>query len=173
MTEAMLIAKSNFDLNNLFRAGSQVLHRLLTKAIDRASPEPGEAVKAISAIQEFALDYASGTVVENTRNADFELFFLHYTFMCRASEGVCQEIRDRTKLDVCQAEGGDLFLVAGTLAEWKRAVAICCSEKALQHTRLLFDKILLHFEREGVGQVWFDYKKKMLPDKTFLLTYDP
>jgi len=62
-----------------------------------------------------------------------------------------------------------LAIASGTLLDWHTAVIACCSPTTSRELRGLFDTILLHFEKMGLGQVWTKYSKHSVPDKTFVL----
>jgi len=157
MAEAVLIGRPKIDFDNLFRISSQALGWTITTEIDNSLPL-SEAAKLISALTEFSDGQP--------------LFFLHYGFLCHANKDTAIKVREWTKLDITSndsVDGNIIFFAAGTVDVWKQAVEACCSNLATFELRLLFDKILLLFEREGLGSIWFGQRKVMLQDKTFLL----
>ena len=171
MVEALLVIRPAVDLNTVFRAANQALGRTLTKAIDRSAVPLSDDAKFISALSAFSL-YEPTNAVDHIRQSNHELFFLHYTFLCYADADTGFKLREWTKLDTTShfaLDGGVVFFASGSLAEWKRASIECCSAKATFNLRLLFDKIILQLEAQGVADIWFEQRKKMLKDQTFLL----
>lgn len=157
MVEATLISSPRIDFGNLFLIASQTLGRKINGEIDSSPRTLSDPEKFIVALESF-----SGCPT----GADF---FLHYVFICYADKDTAIKVREWTKLDVLSQsaiDGGIIFLLGGCLYEWKRAALECCSVEASFNLRLLFDKIVLLFEREDL---WFNLRKKTLPDRTFLL----
>lgn len=171
MVEAFLIGRPKFDFDTLFRGANQALGRSLTKAIDKATGPVSDPQRLVSALASF-LEANNLSVMDQMREADHELFFLHYTFLMYADKDTAFKVREWTKLDVSSTaaiDGEIIFFAAGSLSEWKRAASECCTEKAPFNVRLLFDKVVLRLEAEGVGPIWFDQRKRTLADRTFLL----
>lgn len=159
MVEALLITRPKIDFNNLFLATSQALGRSITKEIDSISRELPDGEKLILALDSFS-------------KATNELFFLHYTFLCYCDKETAYRVREWTKLDVASQtslDGEIIFFATGSLETWRQAIEACCSEKSDFNLRLLFDKILLIFEKEGLSSVWATKRKRTLRDKTFLI----
>lgn len=173
MANVEILSRPKIDLEFFFKASNKVLGRTVTKAIDRTMIPQTESAKFISALAEFDDEnLKSDKATYNVQTAEHELFFLHYVLICIADEETYIKTREWTKLDVTSQRCFDseiIFLLGGCLHEWKRATRECCSIEAPFHLRLLFDKIILLFEKEGLGNVWFDLRKKTLPDQTFLL----
>lgn len=157
MVEAILISKPKIDFENLFRISAQALGRHIGRESD--PKELSEVAKFLACVESFS---------ETARSE----LFLHYVFICYADAPTAFAVREQTKLDITSTvaiDGNIIFLAAGTLSEWEKAIEICCSEKSNFNTRLLFDKLLLLLEKEGLRKIWFDYRKKMIKDNTFLI----
>lgn len=170
MIEAIIVSRPKIDFQNLFLAASQALGRTISDAIDAHKGSLSDPAKMISAITNFSEGGINAK--DHIRGADHELLFLHYTFLCHSDRETFATLREWTKLDLrSQPSFANefVFFAAGTVAEWKRACLDCCTRKASFNLRLLFDKIVLRLETEGIGDIWFETRKKSMPDQTFLL----
>jgi hypothetical protein len=171
-SEAILISKPEIDLENLFRVTAQTLGRRITGAIDNCPRELSKDEKFISALSEFKSQHLTSWAKDRIQRAEHELFFLHYVFLCYTDKDTAIKIREWTKLDVLSQssiDGEIILVVGGSLVFWRAASLDCCSGQSSFNLRLLFDKIILKFEEIGLGDVWFNYRKRTLPDQTFLI----
>ena len=166
--DALIVGRSKYEFGPMFGLLSQALGRSVSRSIDMSTPPISDPQQIVSALATF--EQASNlTVREQMREAEHELFFVHYVFLMYSDKSTADTVREWTKLDITSAtavDGGIIFFAAGTLSEWKRAIMECCSEKAAYNLRLLFDKVVLKLEAEGCI---FPERKVMLNDKTFLL----
>lgn len=173
MTNIIPIIIPHVNMNALFSGAATLLGHSITRGIDNANSLHNDDAKIISAIAEFSNNEELG-LREALREADHELFFLYYGFLVQTDGFTIATVREWTRLDITSVQtpdGSIAAIVAGNLAEWKRATRECCSEKATFQVRLLFDKALLYFESIGLGDVWFEYRRRGLPDKTFLIEH--
>lgn len=171
MSHIVPIIVPSYNLEALFSGASKALGYNITNGIDSTPGNFTDDAKIISALYEFA-GGKPGKIRDHVRDADHELFFLYYGFLVLSDSSTIAAIREWTRLDVTSAtalNASTVAVVAGNVGEWKRATRECCSEKATFNLRLLFDKILLYFEHVGLADVWFDVRKRSLPDQTFLL----
>lgn len=72
-----------------------------------------------------------------------------------------------TKVDLLN----HLYLLQGNLAQWKYTIRgnLTSRKDTEQARRILFDLLLLEFEKHEYGLIWDSYSKEMLPDGTFIL----
>lgn len=104
------------------------------------------------------------------------LDFLHYSFLIGCTDEVMRDLREKTRAHLSIVDLGKGYCILGTgpLGVWYDAIVLNLTHpqlalKSLNNTRILLDKIMLLFEREGLQHVFYPYTKKTLPDKTFLL----
>lgn len=171
MIHVVPISKPSVDLPSLFQVASTALGYSIAKSIDQNATLLSDDAKFISALASLSY-YEKLSPLEHLHKADHELYFLYYTFAVYCDKDTARVVREWTKLDINSnfaLDGDVLFVAGGSLATWKNAIENCCSERASFNLRLLFDKILLLFEKMGLDYVWFDFRKKSLPDKTFYL----
>lgn len=104
------------------------------------------------------------------------LDFLHYSFMIACGPDTVNDLREKTRAHYTMTDMGRGYCVLGTgpLSVWYDAVVLNLTHpqmafKSMANTRLLLDKLMLFFEKEGLQALFRDTTKKQLPDKTFLL----
>lgn len=83
------------------------------------------------------------------------------------------ELQNRTNLDwiIHQTRKAYFCIVSGNVGQWHDAIINCCKECVLFETRLTANKFFLFFERAGYREIWINFRKKGLQDKTFTLDY--
>jgi hypothetical protein len=59
-----------------------------------------------------------------------------------------------------------LLIASGNLEDWKFE---CIQERSTRELQILFDKIVLYFESNGLGKMFIEYKKTTLKNNTFIL----
>jgi len=96
---------------------------------------------------------------------------LSYSFAIVGSQSLICEISLRTHLRICSAKKpqNDFSIVSGTLSQWYAAITEFCSISASHDLRLLYDAIMLYFEKIGLKSIWRNYRKEPQKDKTFIL----
>lgn len=97
--------------------------------------------------------------------------FLHYTFLIACDADTASDLREKTRAHYTMTDLGRGYCILGTgpLSVWYDAIMLNLTQPraAWKETRLLLNKMLLLFEKEGL-QALFPHKN-VLPDKTFLL----
>jgi hypothetical protein len=104
------------------------------------------------------------------------LEFLHYTFIIACGPDTINDLREKTRAHYTMTDLGKGYCVLGTgpLSVWFDAITLnlihpYMNTKGYYSTRIIFDKLMLFFEKEGLSAIFSKYIKKSLPDKTFLL----
>jgi hypothetical protein len=106
------------------------------------------------------------------RDSNDLLSHLAFVFNVYADQETILQIMERTRLSVTMTpavDGERIAIVSGNLQDWYNATIICCTERQPYNLRILFDKFVLFFEKLGLGELWHSTRKRMLPDRTFLL----
>lgn len=114
---------------------------------------------------------ADSDAVASLREARSILEHLSFGFLVACDRETIFELMQCTNLQVSTNSaitGDSVAIVTGTLAEWRDAI-IELSADNTYCMRLLLDKIFVYFERQGLGELWADYKKQTLKDQTILL----
>ena len=141
------------------------------RGIDSSPREFSDAAKFIAVLAEFQ-DRRANQPLAALRSAGSLLNHLHYAFGVYADSETIFQIKERTDLSITATEtvdGERIALVSGTLKQWRDATIECCDERQPFNLRVLFDKVVLIFEKFGLGELWDTLRKRQLPDHTFLL----
>lgn len=94
----------------------------------------------------------------------------HYVYLLK-----CPKERDRIEiieecnLNFTVSHDEEYVVVSGTLQQWLVAFISGCSESALAPFRHFTNLVLLDMEKREMGQLWVNYSKVPLKDKTFKL----
>lgn len=168
--DALFIGRLAIDTETFLGASKEVLGRSLSKKLDAQGKDVTSVsgyLALLSALKNPDLDF--NLILENPGSLLQHQF---YVFLIACSRNTLNELLEETKLSIQSAESNSgimLAVISGTLEDWRSAIINICSEKTSFNLRLLFDKILLLFEQEGLSRLWSQYTKKTLPDKTFKL----
>lgn len=102
--------------------------------------------------------------------------YVHYTFLIGCDRDVVEDLREKTRAHYTLTDVGKGYCVLGTgsLSIWYDAIILNLTHprlalKASYGTRILFDKLMLFLEKEGLSQLFSNYIKMPLKDKTFML----
>jgi hypothetical protein len=102
------------------------------------------------------------------------LAHLHFAFLVYADDETVKQVMERTDLKITMTnsvDGERIAIASGNLKQWYTATLTCCTERQPYNLRVLFDKVVLFFEKAGLAELWHGSKKRALPDRTFLLEY--
>lgn len=146
------------------------------RGVDAIKRELSEPAKFVAALSAFHDKLNANDPIKSIRSAGSLLKHLSYTFMVLADDQLILDIRERTELTLTSAStmvGCRLILISGNLKQFLDATVECCSPDVSIDIRYLFDFIVLHFDRIGLGELWYEYRRKSVKDKTFLLEHKP
>jgi hypothetical protein len=165
LPDAILIGRSNINFEVLLGTAKQVLGRSISKTLDSQGKDITKPISYLTLLSE---------IKNNSFNADDAghlLAHYFYTFAIACDPKTLNDLLEQSRLKIISAEGNSMHfaVVSGTLEEWRTAIINCCSEQSSFNLRLLFDKIFLMFEQEGLLKLFMNYKKRTLPDRTFKL----
>lgn len=108
------------------------------------------------------------------RNDNMVLRHLFFGFLISGTKSMICRIMEMTDLDITTTNtlaDGRAAVVTGTLQVWKSAIVICLHQQLDFDLRCVFNKCLDVFFAAGLQNVFADYRKTGLPDKTYLLEY--
>jgi len=102
------------------------------------------------------------------------LAFLQYSFLVACDKETLDTLRDMVNIVWCiNKVENNKYCVLGTgpLFDWWYYIILYLSSVVTyeKNYRVLFDKLLILLEQEGLGELFYEYRKKSLLDKTFLL----
>lgn len=165
-----MIGKLNIDFPAFLIAANKGLNKSLTRGLD----SQGKDTKSIAAYLVMLAEMRQDNVDPNKvlQDAGQLLKHAYYVFQVIVDHETMFDLLELNTLAVHNAECINsvyLSVVSGTLEDWRTAIINGCSDQATFNIRLLFDKILLMFEKEGLSKLWVNYSKRKLPDDTFRL----
>lgn len=166
--DAVILGRLDIDQDQLLLAAKNALGR----SISRITDSQGRGKESIYLTLLATLQNPNAEVLATLENPGHLTRHSFYSFLVVCDPSTRIDLIQRTPLAVEYASsptGVDLCVVSADLQSWRTAVINCCSDLSPYHTRVLFDKILILFESEGLSKLWSHYTKKNLPDKTFKL----
>lgn len=164
--EVTIIGRPSVDSSNLLFIANKILGRSLSKSVDAKR----STIKSPGVLICYLLEMANNNSTPSLKNAGSLLRHLSYSFLIRSGSLTIFDLLSQSSVDVFSVEcedGANLSYASGNLEEWKVAIINSCSDSSTLELRLLFDKILLLFEAEGLSDIFSEYRKITLPDKTF------
>lgn len=169
LPQLILLSTPKVNISSFTNACKQITGESPLHGVDGHARKFSEVAQFIAALA--AMD-GQGDPLRALREAVHECNHLHYSFMVIADLELMSEISGRSNLKVASypaIDGSRLGVISGSLLDFYTATLEFCSDKATFNGRHLFDQILLQFDKQGLSEVWYDKRRKALPDKTFLL----
>ncbi len=174
--EILSFSGTAIPLGNLAKIASQGAGLSLTYKTDRSPIRFSEDAQYLIALANLtgasAQDLAAIDILRNLPRRYLDA--LAYTMIVACDHEVAIELQDNTELQVFGRDvgAGYLVLVTGPLSYWHDAVVynLLTDERSFGF-RLLMDKVLLGFEKIGLGELWSNYQKRTHRDQTFLLEH--
>ena len=81
------------------------------------------------------------------------------------------EMLEKTYLNIISnnSKEGRVAIVTGSLKQWKQAIIEILSTSQSFEVRKIFNICLDVFYKLGLREIWHEYRKRSLKDKTYLL----
>jgi hypothetical protein len=165
------IVVPNINLPQFLKLATDATGHCPNRGVDSSPRTFSDYGKFIAILAEFQ-DRRANQPLTVLRDAGSLLHHLSYSFGVYADTETIFQIKERTDLHIVSTESLDgerIVLVSGTLREWRDATIECCQERQPFNLRLLFDKVVLLFDKFGLGELWDTLRKRPLADHTFLL----
>lgn len=166
--QIVIVGRPTVDFVIFLSAANKVLGRSISKSVDSYR----FPTKNVSVLICYLTEMLNSGSIPSLKNAGALLRHLSYSLVIRSSFLSIFDLLSNSSISVSSAECSDgtyLSYASGNLEEWREAIINSCSDSSSIELRLLFDRILLTFEKEGLSDVFSDYRKVNLPDKTFRL----
>lgn len=170
------IGRTEIDFSIFLQATNEALGCNILKGVDGCSRQFSEPAKFLASLSAFHKRLDSQDPIKAVRNAGSLLRHVTYIFLIYCDQDLISDIRERTQLNVTSTTAPDgewVAVISGNLFDFRTAVLECCVPESSFDIRYLFDIIILYFESVGLGDLWFGFRKKTSPDKTFLLEHIP
>lgn len=169
MLELLPIVTPNIEWRQYLSAVNQALGSSISGSFDAANIPPSPRAFVVS------LNDLSQT--EPALELDvFALSHLSYAFTSLMLMDAYYELMETVQLNFtssdAQRAGIRVFVVSGNLLQWQQAVN-CASNSSNPDIRQFGHKAKTYFESIGLADLWKNFIKAKLPDKTLQLTYRP
>lgn len=165
------IIQTTIDWDLFLQLSQSCLKRDVTHSLDGKNKSVGDYPSFISALGELEIPDSDPDKVLLEPGALLKHLF--FGFFVVAPTDDINVIRLKSDLGIATAKlqlpGYSVAIITGTLEEWRTAVINCCIERVSSSIRLIFNEILMHFERIGLHRIWLDYSKVKSKDNTFYL----
>lgn len=162
--EVVFLGRLEIDHDTYLASANEALGRSISRKIDGQGLSITETFGYLTTLAEMK-DGASdidGSILNHS----------FYSFMLVCPMETLFDLREHTNLSVhsepCK-RGLHFSVVSGNLSTWREAIINCCADHATFEVRLVMDKCLLLFEKEGLGKLWAKYVKRPSGDGTFKL----
>ncbi len=155
MIELIPISVPQVDWEYVAAGASEMAGRDLISRLDRKLPAATLA-RLIALLREL-------------RPGDDVLRHLSFTFLVKAEPETLLLLLERTSFVVTLSER--TAIVTANLKEWRAAIEEHCSNASdRSEIRQFYNMVMVFMVRIGLGSLWSDRIKTMLPDSTFLLS---
>lgn len=164
------------DFNIFLRSCNEALGYSPMRCVDSCSRELSESARLLASLAAMHDRLDMADPIKSIRDAGSLLRHLSYSFLVYGASELISGIREKTQLNITSTQAPDgerVAVVSGSLFDFRTAVLECCIPESSFDIRYLFDCFMLYFEHIGLGDLWYDRRKKAHPDKTFLLEYKP
>lgn len=164
MPEAYLIASTNVDWIKYLQESNIAIARSLTSSLDKQQLQATGLPAFLCTLAE--LRKQNSDPIKAIRYYSELLKHVMLSFFVTTDENSILEILQTTDLSVI---GNEAYVISGTLLQWQQSVVSCTRESVSFDTRLLFDKIYLLLDRNGLSEIFAAWNKRRLQDQTFTL----
>lgn len=164
-----LLAATAFDLEPLFCGGHSPI-----RGIDSSGYNLSEFSRYLAALKEFQSQKQENPI-KTIRHPGRLANHLFFSFLVHVDRDAVLDILQLFDFDIIwsNANKGTVLIMSGTLSRWKTAVTDALHGDRSYDIRVVFDTIYLLFRKMGLSEIWADYSRRSLGDKTFLLEYKP
>ena len=168
------ILGSNFRWTEFLKDAAELCGHSPIHGIDSYPYELSDYARVIAAFGEFRSSKTCDPK-QTLHSAGDLLSHLHYGFLIDGSANLIYQIMELTDLKIISArlkdKKGRAAIVSGTLKQWRDAIIniLCTTMRRNSELRWVFGECLDFFCHLGLSDLWHDYRKRSLEDKTYLL----
>lgn len=161
------------SLDNLIRGSKENIKYNPLKGVDALKRDLTDHAKFLAGIAGIANQQDTQYPLAAIRNARTILEHLHFGFIVHCDQATLLGIREKSELTVTsRSEAGTwIAVVSGSLAKYKAAATEVCIPTSPFEIRYLFDELVMFFEKIGLQDIFFDYRKVIQRDGSFLLEH--
>ncbi len=146
-----------------------------TRGLDASNLKLSDYARFLASLGEFQSCKALKPF-DTLKSNNHLLRHLFFGFLISGSSSLIFRIMELTDLDVTTARGKDkirIAVVTGDLKKWKDAIIICLDKSLIKNFELrwVFNQCLDFLYAAGLRNIFDDYRKSGLEDRTYLLEY--
>jgi hypothetical protein len=174
MIEVFPISMTQIDWGTYIRSVRDILNQSPTRQLDLENVDPKGPFGFIASIGAFKGDKSYSTKIAS--HAGFILRHFSFGFLIHCSYNAKNELASGSDLAIDEGYNGDisdigLYLVSGNLFQWKQAIVQNLgNDSGSTEFRILLNTILGLLEQAGLVDLFKEFSKHPLIDKTFTLT---
>ena len=155
------------DWNALLVKAKEMLNWSISESIDTYNVKE-EFTKLFLALREMQVDEITDPR-KGLEEAGSLLRHASCGFLCMVPTYVLNGFREEVDLEINSSEANEalkVFVVSGTMLQWRNSIVNCCSDRVSIGVRQLANGFLAHFDKQGLTAVWHNFTRTTMQDKT-------
>lgn len=168
--EVLLVGRLQIDVKQLLYISQKAYGRNIGEELDKYRidiEQPSSLLTLYAKMKDQEVKHAG--IQRNPGNLTDHLF---YSFVILADEDIFFSLMEQTKLSthLSRAKNGlTLGLVSGALTTWTDFIINSCSMNSNYSLRVIANKCLLVFDKEGFTKMFSEYTRAPVSDGTLIL----
>lgn len=172
MVKVFPITQTIVNWREYLSLAQSVLGHSVSDSLDARRMPADNAAAFIVTLDELCHDkICNPTMV--LREAGALLRHVAFGFLIVGPSQVFYDLRENSTLSVTSAltpkDGFKIGVVTGNMEEWRNAIINCANDRTSFELRTLVNQCMLCLEQAGLGEVWANFQKTSMRDKTFRL----
>ncbi len=161
------LCSPNFHWDTLLRDASRLTGQRFNSKIDEHAIKPQQDQSVVAALSEF-YRYDTLDPYYEIRRANSILEHLHFAFLCEYDINTFLRLLTHSNIKGTPHHvNGNLWIISGTLLQWKKAIVDCSCKEQPFDLRLLMNCLYVLFQCNGYQTVWDGYARTQHADSTF------
>lgn len=166
MISIVPIAKTVCDWETFLKITQSTLHRNVADNLDSRNIQTRGLLEYVSSLGEF---HSQGTdALKIQRDAGFLLKHLSISFLvCLVTDK--NWLYQATELKIIDCESSNIFVITGTLEQWREAIINLCSPNVIYQYRYIGTAFLTAFDKLGCSRLFENYSRQINKDSILLI----
>ena len=175
LPEIMCLSRSEIDIHLLLSNVELLCDMVPSRLLDCSTVDFKDPARYLVCLAELLNRGRRQSAVEVLRRLpSYALQYLHYTFLIYSDPNTASDFRIVSRCQTNDIPGlkADTVVSLGTgsLLQWKETILANSNNDVAFRTRVLINKIQIHFERvEGLYLLFDSFRKIRLEDQSFIL----
>lgn len=174
MNRVIPIAAVNVSWQTYIDSAAELLGHAPSRGIDASPSKLSDFARYTASLAEFAAKQEIDPLAV-LRQPGPHLHHTFFSFMVCEKHTTILKIAEDAALAVISTSAGKerAAIISGTLDAWRNAVIVFCVKNVSRDLRELFNEFKRIFDHIGLRDIWYNYRVRGLPDKTYYLEYKP